>query len=60
MAQMSMSATTAAMNSPSAAIKHTTRDAAPTEERCHIPLNALRHALYSETSIKKRFYKSSK
>ena len=47
MAQMSMNATTAVMNSLSAAIKHTPRDAAPAEERYHIPLNAVHNALYS-------------
>ena len=61
MAPMSMSATTAVMNSLSTAIKHTPRDAAPVEERCHTPLNALSHALYSRDNChKKRFYKSSK
>lgn len=61
MAQMSMSATTAVMNSLSAVIKHTPRDTALTEERYHIPLNAVHNALYGRDNChKKRFYKRNK
>ena len=55
MAPMSMSATTAVMNSLSAAIKHTPRDTAPIEERYHILLNALHNAFYSRDKHKKAF-----